>query len=411
VSILLQVALILVAARLLRRPAATIGLPPVIAAVLGGLLLGPTVLGAVAPAMFRAVFPPEGLHALGTLGSWIIAGYWLVIALELEPGGAGGGRTALALTALVSAVVPGLLGHGAATLLETRLAPSGLPPGALGLSVALCFSVTAFPVISRIVEDSGLSRQPAGRFATSASAVLELGVWACLPAALTLYASASATRALVDLASAFAFVAVGLTLGGLALRRLWARIPADGPLTILVLGVVGVGSAFLASRLGVHAVIGAFVAGAGVPRHAAAALAKKVKPVAVFLLPIFFATPGLRTSLGSCGAETLVVMGGLVVLAHVAKLLVTTVAARATAGLSWRDAAVVGHLMGARGAIGFAIVELCLDRGLLESRSYSILACLVSASTVLAAWGALLQRRPWRTADVRATLAAQAQRA
>jgi Kef-type K+ transport system membrane component KefB len=175
-----------------------------------------------------------------------------------------------------------------------------------------------------------------------------------------------------------------------ALRRLWAGIPPRGPAGLVLLGLVGLGSALVTDRIGIHAIVGAFVGGVVVPREAAADLARRLKPVAVRLLPVFFAATGLRTRL-ALDAGTLAVTLGLAGLAYAAKFGATTLATRGTAGLGWSDAATVGHLTCAKGAIGFAVLEACRGAGLLDPRTYSVLAFVVAADTVMAAWAVRLQ--------------------
>lgn len=393
----LQLMLILGLARLLRRPAAAVGLPAVIAEMVAGFLLGPTAFGALAPAAFAAAFPPEGLHLVGRLGTGIVAAYSLVIGLDWDPRHVEGRRLSLVVTALASLLVPALAGWSAAALLDGRMPPGALPPGAFRLCVALGLAVTAFPVLLRIVEDAGMSEERAGAFSIGVSALLECLIWAGLPVVLAVACAGSAAQARCSLAGLLGFTVAWLTLVRAALRWLWARIPAAGLRGLLLLAVVGIGSAFVTDRLGLHAIFGAFVAGLVVPRTAAAQLAGRVKPACVFLLPVFFAATGLRTSIG-LGREALAAVALLTLLAYAAKFLPTTLAARATTGLTWSEAATVGHLMCAKGAIGFAVLEVCRGSGLLDAGTFSLLAGTVAANTVLSAWGVAWQRRGRRRA-------------
>ncbi|MGE5378189.1 MAG: cation:proton antiporter, partial [Bacteroidota bacterium] len=136
-----------------------------------------------------------------------------------------------------------------------------------------------------------------------------------------------------------------------------------------------------------------FVGGLVVPREVSFLLAKKIKPACLFLLPVFFAAAGLKTALNFGGrGETLIVLG-LVLLGYLVKVFGTTLSVKVTGGLNWNEAATVGHLMCAKGAIGFAILEICLSAGLLDSHGYSMLAFVILANTVMAAWGVGLQRQ------------------
>jgi Kef-type K+ transport system membrane component KefB len=261
------------------------------------------------------------------------------------------------------------------------------------LSVALCFPVTAFPVLLRIVEENGVSRQPVGILSIGISAVLELLVWASLPIILAVVTAGSPIQAGQAIAWVGCFLLAWFTLVRRMLKWQWGRIPAESLTSLFLLAVVGISSAIITERLGIHAIFGAFVGGLAVPREVSFLLAKKIKPAYLFLLPIFFAAAGLKTALNFGGRGEILIVLGLLLLAYFVKVFGTTLFVKLTGGLNWNEAATVGHLMCAKGAIGFAILEICLSAGLLDTQGYSMLAFVILANTVMAAWGVGIQRQ------------------
>jgi Kef-type K+ transport system membrane component KefB len=375
---------------LLRRPMKMIGLPIVIGEMLAGFLLGPTVFGKLAPQTFHTFFSSDNIHQISSLATLIVTTYCFVIGLEFDPRHLQGRRSALALTTLASFALPAIFG----------ILIAGWSAGVLGLSVAnpfkvsvaLCFSVTAFPVLLRILEGNGMARQPVGIFSIGVSSMLELLIWACLPVILTLAIAGSPRGALITIVWVAGFLLVWLMLVRPGLQWLWARLAWNGSASLLALATVAIVSAYVTQQLGIHTIIGAFVGGMVVPREVSFRLAKKIKPACVFLLPIFFAATGLKTTLGISSENEIVILLALAILAYGVKLFGTTLAARATGGLDWNEAATVGHLMCAKGAIGFAILEICTSSGLLELREFSILSFVVLVNTILSAWGVVIQR-------------------
>ncbi len=387
---------IIALAWLLRRPARALGLPAVIGEMLAGFLLGPTLLGAIDPHTFSVIFPQTTIQQISRLASPIVTAYCLVIGLEFDGGHLKGRRAGLVLTAFSSAVVPAATGYLAASLLPDAISAMPFFP----TCVAVCFSVTAFPVLLRMVEEAGLTADPAGVFAVGVAAILELLVWASLPVILAVTNAGSPAGAAKAIGWVACFLLAWFSVVTRGLRWLWAKLGVDGVPSLLLLAAVGVASALITDRLGMHANFGAFIGGMIVPRSVSFGLARKIKPACLFLLPVFFAAAGLKTTLNIGGADTLLILGCLMAVGYAVKALSTMLVARFSGGLDWSSAATVGHLTCAKGAIGFAVMEICLANGLLDLRGYSILALIILANTIMAGWGVLLQSRQRVTASL-----------
>ncbi len=364
--------------------------------MLAGFLLGPALFGAIAPHAFSTIFPQSTIQQISRLASPIVTVYCLVIGLEFDGGHLKGSRAGLVLTALSSAVVPAAAGYLAASLLPRAISAMPFFP----TCVALCFSVTAFPVLLRMVEETGLTADPAGVFSVGVAAILELLVWASLPVILAVTNAGTPVGAAKAVGLVACFLLAWFSVVRRVLRWLWARLRVDGVASFLLLAAVGVGSALITDRLGMHANFGAFIGGIIVPRSASFGLARKIKPTCLFLLPVFFAAAGLKTTINLGGADTLLLLGCITAVGYAVKALSTMLVARYSGGLDWSSAATVGHLTCAKGAIGFAVMEICLANGLLDLRGYSILALIILANTVMAGWGVLFQCRRHFTAGL-----------
>lgn len=348
--ILIQVTAIIGIAWLLRWPAKIIGLPIVIGEMLTGFLLGPTFLGIFAPQAFRLAFPVESIKQISELATIIITTYCFVIGLEFDASHIQGKRASLALTALTSAIFPAVTGYIAGSILTANATTAF--PATFSLVVAMCFAVTAFPVLLRIVEDAGISDHSTGIFSIGISAVLELIVWASLPIILAFATAGNVSQVLPALVWVVVFLLIWFTIIRRSLKWLWSKIPDDGFISLLLLVIVGIASAYLTEHIGMHANFGAFVGGFVVPREVSFKLAKKIKPVCVFLLPIFFAAAGLKTMLNLGGMSEIVILLALTLLAYSVKFFGTAISVKMADGFDWKEAATVGNLMCAKGARG-----------------------------------------------------------
>jgi Kef-type K+ transport system membrane component KefB len=389
--ILIQVTAIIGIAWLLRRPARSIGLPIVIGEMLAGFLLGPTFFGNFAPQAFRLVFPVESIKQISELATLIVASYCFVIGLEFDASHIQGKRVSLALTALTSAIFPAVTGYIAGSIIAANATTTF--PAAFKLAVAMCFAVTAFPVLLRVVEDAGLSDHSIGIFSVGISAMLELIVWASLPIILAFATAGNIAQVLPALAWVVGFLIMWFTIVRRILGWLWSKLPHDGLTSLLLLVMVGITSSYITEHIGMHANFGAFVGGFVVPREVSFKLAKKIKPTCVFLLPIFFAAAGLKTMLNLGGMSEMVILLALTFLAYGVKVFGTAISVKMAGGFDWKEAATIGNLMCAKGAIGFAVIEICLSARLLDARGYSMLAFVVLANTVMSACGIAFQQR------------------
>ena len=387
VRLLLALAVVVLAARAVGWLAVRAGQPRVIGEIVAGIALGPSLLGAVAPDALAFLFPPPVVTGLQTLAKFGLVLFMLLVGMHLDIPAVRRERRAVAVVAPVSILVP----FGLAAVLGLVIHPEyggATDPVAFSLFLGSATAVTALPVLARLLVETGLAHTRLGAVSLACAAVNDIVAW-CLVAVVVAVGAASGvggTVAVVVLAGCF--VAVLL----LVVRPLLARVPDLPTWAVLVLAV---GCAWVAERIGIHAIIGAFLAGTVVPRRPAWQRAVDDRldvVVRTVLLPVFFAVAGLAARVDRLTAGAFVLAVVVVVVATVGKLGAAAVAAR-TAGESWPDALTLGVLMNTRGVTELVILSVGLQAGLIDSVVYTVMVLMALVTTVSAAPLLALVRR------------------
>ena len=389
-SLLLSMAAITLAARAtgafferyLRQPA-------VMGEIAAGILLGPSVLGALWPEAQAVVLSPATVPYLGAVAKLGVVLFMFLVGLEVDPAHMRGQARTTLVVSNASIAVPFALGAGLAPWLYSLYAHPGVDFTVFSLFLGISLSVTAFPVLARILMDRGESRTALGTTALALAAVGDATAW-CLLAVISGLARAEATSATFMLAWVAAFVAV-LLLGVRPLVR-WlsdreehrdtevSRNVLAGVFALMLLSAVATES------IGIHALFGAFLFGVVIPHDARLAhqlRARMESLVGVLLLPVFFAFTGLRTQIGLLdSARDWLICGGIVLVATLGKLGGTTLAARAF-GVPWRDAGALGILMNTRGLMELIVLNVGLDMGVLSPVLFAMLVLMALITTFL----------------------------
>jgi Kef-type K+ transport system membrane component KefB len=388
--LILQLIVIVLIARVCGAVASRAGQPAVVGEIAAGILLGPSLLGWVSPDFSSFVFPPQSLPTLQLLSQIGVILYMFVVGLELDPSHVRlRAHTAVAVSH-VSIVFPFLLGALASLALFTPYAPAGVPFHAFAMFMGIAMSITAFPVLARILEERGLSRTPMGSTAITCAAVDDVTAWTLLAFVVAIVTSGGAVpRLFIMIAVAVGFVVTMLYGVRPLLRRLLdpkGRHPALGKeRTAIVLGVL-FASALATELIGIHALFGAFVAGASMPRDSElrVRLRERLESFSsIFLLPLFFAFTGLRTEIGLLGTtRAWLICGGIIALATAGKLVGTSIAARWT-GMDWRNALVLGALMNTRGLMELIALNVGYDLGILSPGIFAMMVIMALVTTAL----------------------------
>jgi Kef-type K+ transport system membrane component KefB len=406
VHVLLALAAVIVTGLVLAKGFAYLGQPPVIGEVVAGIVLGPSLLG---PRLSALILPPAVAPFLGVIAELGVVLYMFTIGLELH-GDLVRGRAGAALAiSHASIVVPFVLGALLALGLYPDLASGGARFTTFALFMGVAMSITAFPVLARILEDRGMMRSELGGLALSCAAMDDVTAW-CLLAALVGVARAHAGEGLRVAAGTLAFIAVMV----LAVRPLARRIveawdaprpaaaserpsPAGAgtpphasqalpPAAVAVVFVALLLSALATEAIGIHAIFGAFLLGAVIPHDSAVArtFSAQLRPmVATLLLPAFFAFTGMRTRIDLLsGGGAWLICALIVLVAIVGKFGGTAIAAR-VAGLDWRSASALGALMNTRGLMELIVLNVGLDLGVISPALFAMMVLMALVTTML----------------------------
>jgi Kef-type K+ transport system membrane component KefB len=384
VHVLIALVAVIAVGQLLARLFAYVQQPPVIGEVIAGILLGPSLIGAQASAW---ILPPKVAPFLGVISQLGVILYMFIVGLELNAGLIKGRAAAAVATSHASILVPFLLGSLLALVLYPQLSTSDIPFTNFALFVGVAMSITAFPVLARILTDLSLTRTELGVVALSCAATDDVTAW-CLLAFVVGVAKAQLDKGLLVIAGTVAYIAIMLFVVRPLVVRM-ARHPAAKRLSRTAAGIVFVmllASALATELIGIHAIFGAFLLGALVPHDSdfARDFARRAEQiVTVLLLPAFFALTGMRTRIDLLsGAGPWLLCGLIVLVATLGKFGGTLGAARLT-GLSWRNAAALGALMNTRGLMELIVLNIGLDLGVISPTLFAMMVLMALVTTMM----------------------------
>lgn len=385
-----QIAVILLVCQGMGLIGRKLGQPQVVSEMIAGVVLGPSLLGLFLPAVAAKLFPPETLRVLFPVSQLGLAAYMFVVGLEFRMDIVRARlRSAVAVSA-AGMVTPFVLGAALGWYFHrhTQLFPAKttLTEAVIFLGASMC--ITAFPMLARIIHFKKLTGTTMGTVAIGAGALDDAAAW-CLLAVVLASFDGNMSYAVTNIAGGIGYVAV--TLG--AVRPLLARwavgIERRGDLSdrefVVCLALMSAG-AWFTDLIGLHAVFGAFLMGAAMPRGVVAReLIARVQPLTVaLLLPLFFTYSGLNTQIGLIDSAYLWGMTGLVMVAAIGgKGVACWLAARAT-GLSNREALGIGTLMNARGLMELIIINIGLQRGIISPALFATLVIMAVVTTLMA---------------------------
>jgi Kef-type K+ transport system membrane component KefB len=390
--LLIQISVILAASRLVGIIFRRFHQPQVMGEMVAGILLGPSLLGWLAPGVSATLFPPESLGFLNALSQVGLLLFMFLVGLELDPELLRGrGHTAV-VTSHVSILAPFLLGTLLALYLYPRLSDSSVPFINFALFIGIAMSITAFPVLARILTERNLLRTRVGSLTITCAAVDDVTGWCILAGVVLLVRAAERTIPLwATLAGVIVYILVMIFIVRPLMGRLERVYEKRGKLTQDVMAFIFLLvllSGLVTEWLGIHALFGAFLVGAIMPKHHhfVQALTQKLEDAAVvLLLPLFFAFTGLRTSIGLVSGSQMWLYCGLIILVAIAgKFGGSTLAARVT-GTPWREASTLGILMNTRGLMELVVLNIGLDIGILSPTLFTMMVLMALATTFMTA--------------------------
>jgi Kef-type K+ transport system membrane component KefB len=368
-----------------------VGQARVIGEIIGGILVGPSVFGRFAPHLSAKIFPPSSLGPFETLSTVGLVLFLFLIGMELDYEHLVRQRATAIMASGMSILLPFGMGALLAHSLRIRFAPHGIGSIPFVLFLGIAMSITAFPVLARILEERNLQGTALGTTAILCAAVDDVVAWSLLAFALAFIGGEDAPTSLLFRLTGLVVYLV-LMLGVIRpVAAFLVRRHRQPQLSLELLGVVVAGallSAAATDRIGIHPLFGAFLAGVCFPRVPQWQLALRERLdmlVSVLLLPLFFALTGMRTRLDLLNDGAMWLWAGLVLLAAVfGKMGGAALAARWT-GQSWRDAIALGALLNTRGLVELIVLNIAYSVGAFTPTLFTMLVVMALVTTMLTA--------------------------
>ncbi len=396
VHVLVALTAVLIAGRVLAVLFRYLGQPPVIGEVVGGILLGPSFLGRVWPDAAAFILPPSVAPNLGMIAQLGVVLYMFLVGLELNPSVLRARAHATVAISHASILAPFLLGSGLALYLYPRLSSSDVKFTSFALFMGVAMSITAFPVLARILTDRQMQKTRLGIIALGCAATDDVTAW-CLLAFVVGVAQAKLGGAFLVLALTLAYIGFMFFIVRPVAHRILHGLEESQVTPQVVAGVFTalLVSALLTEWIGIHAVFGAFLLGAVIPHDSAIArvfTSRLEDVVTILLLPAFFAFTGMRTEIGLVsGIDQWLICGLIIVVATVGKFGGALVSARLT-GLNWRDSTALGLLMNTRGLMELIALNIGLDMKVISPTLFAMMVLMAIVTTMAAS--PLLQLLP-----------------
>ena len=379
-------ALVIALGQILGRIFRRIGQPPVIGEVIAGIVLGPSLLGWVWPPAYAFVLPASVAPLLGAVAQLGVILYMFLVGLELNPARLQRRIGATVAISNAGIIVPFTLGVVLAFWLYPRLSTSDVPFMNFTLFIGVAMSITAFPVLARILSDLRMTHTDLGALALACAAIDDVTAW-CLLAFVVGVVNATSGGMFAITLPTLAFIVAMFTVVRPVVTRL-LRQRATGEPTPALMAVVLVAvlvSAFTTEAIGVHAIFGAFLFGAIIPHDSrlAAVLHERFDPlVTLLLLPAFFAFTGMRTEIGLLStAADWGLCAAIITVAVAGKFGAVTLVGRIT-GMAWRQAAQLGTLMNTRGLMELIVLNVGLELGVISPRLFTMFVIMAIVTTM-----------------------------
>ena len=389
VSILLtQIVVILIVAGLFRRLFRRLGQPPVMGEMIAGIFLGPSVLGLIFPQAMAFLFPPASLGTLQQLSQIGVVLFMFIVGMEVNIQQLREKGSAAVMISHASIIVPFLLGTALSLFLYRDLAPAGTSFHAFALFIGVAMSITAFPVLARILEDRGLSQTQLGAIAITCAAVDDVTAWCILALVIALVNATGVEVSAITLFLTLSFAGVMIWMVRPQLSRLVKDADSHHQwrkLIPIILAFV-LACAVVTETIGIHALFGAFIAGVVMPpgTNFRVFIKDKLEAFGSYaLLPLFFAFTGLRTQIGLLNDWHDWLMCAVIILVAIAGKLGGSMLMGRWTGMTWSNAFAIGTLMNTRGLVELVVLNIGYDLGILSGRIFAMMVLMALVTTFM----------------------------
>ncbi len=387
--LLAQIVTIILVARIFGWIFKKIGQPTVIGEIIAGIVLGPSLIGAYFPEFSAALFPVESLGNLHVLSQFGLILFMFVIGMELDLKVLKTKANDAIVISHASIIIPFALGLGLAYYIYQAFAPIGVQFSSFGLFLGIAMSITAFPVLARIVQERGLHKTKLGTIVITCAAADDITAWCLLAAVIAIVKAGSFVSALYIILLAAVYVLVMVKVLRPFLKRVGDLHNSKENLSkpiVAIFFLTLILSAYATEVIGIHALFGAFMAGAIMPENAKFRniFIEKVEDVAlVLLLPLFFVFTGLRTEIGLLNDLYLWKITGLIILVAITGKFVGSALAARFVGQNWKDSLTIGALMNTRGLMELVVLNIGYDLGVLTPEIFAMMVIMALVTTFM----------------------------
>lgn len=404
--LLAQIITIIIVARFFGWMFRKIGQPSVIGEIIAGIVLGPSLVGMYFPEFSQALFPAESLGNLQFLSQIGLILFMFVIGMELDLKVLQNKAKEAVVISHASIIIPFALGVGLAYFIYYRFAPESIEFLSFSLFMGIAMSITAFPVLARIVQERGIHKTRLGTIVITCAAADDITAWCILAAVIAIVKAGSFVSSLYTIGLALTYVGLMMYVVKPFLKRIGDLYSTKSKLSkpvVAIFFLTLIFSAYATEVIGIHALFGAFMTGAIMPDQAKfrSIFIGKVEDVSVILLlPLFFVFTGLRTQIGLLNDPYLWKVTGLIILvAVVGKFLGSALAAKFV-GQNWQDSLTIGALMNTRGLMELIVLNIGFDLGVLTSEVFTMMVIMALVTTFMTGPALDLINAIFKTKDV-----------
>jgi Kef-type K+ transport system membrane component KefB len=404
--LLMQIIAIILVARFFGWIFRKIGQPSVIGEMIAGIVLGPSLFGLYYPGYFSHLFPIDSLGNLKFLSQIGLILFMFVIGMELDLKVLKNKANDAVVISHASIIFPFTLGIGLAYFIYHQFAPEGVQFASFALFIGIAMSITAFPVLARIVQERGIHKTKLGSIVITCAAADDITAWCILATVIAIVKAGSFVSSLYVIGLAIAYVFLMINVVKPFLERVGelknSRQSLSKPVVAIFLLTLII-SAYSTEVIGIHALFGAFMAGTIMPDNTKFRniIIEKIEDVSVILfLPLFFVFTGLRTQIGLINDPFLWKITGVIILvAVIGKFLGSALAAKFV-GQNWRDSLTIGALMNTRGLMELIVLNIGLDLKVLSPAVFTMMVIMALVTTFMTGPALNLINFIFKTKDV-----------
>lgn len=387
--LLLQIVVIVLFTRFFGFLFKKIGQPAVIGEIVAGIVLGPSLLGFFFPDISHFVFPANSLNNLQFLSQIGLILFMFVIGMEVDISVIRKQAYDAVIISHASIIIPYTLGMGLSFYLYNQFAPAGTSFLSFALFMGIAMSITAFPVLARIIQERGITKTKLGIMALTCAASDDVTAWCILAALIAIVKAGSSVSALFTIGLVLFYIVMMLVVVRPVLQKLHAVYDKNKMMSKTMMAIIFIMlliSAYATETIGIHAFFGSFMAGMIMPPDSSfrKIIIDKIEDISiVLLLPLFFVFTGLRTQIGLLNQGFLWVACGWILLVAVLGKFGGSALAAKVVGQSWKDSLSIGALMNTRGLMELIVLNIGYDLGILSPEIFAMLILMALITTFM----------------------------